>query len=67
MVKKSAAADKQVKRVDLYSFDDLVEAHKEFGYPKECVYAALKFNNIKETDVETARNIVNKFMRRVIV
>lgn len=67
MVKKSATAEKEVKHVDLYGFDDLVEGYKEFGYPKECVMAALKFNGVVQTDVETARKIVKKFMERVIV
>ena len=55
------------KHVDFYSLDDLVEAHKELGYSKECVMAALKFNGITHCDVETAKNIIKKFMGRVIV
>lgn len=56
-----------VKHVDVYSYDELVAEYKVFGVPQECVMAALKFNNITRCDVETAKNIINKFMRRVIV
>lgn len=55
------------KHVDVYSYDELVAAHKVFGVPKECVMAALKFNRITHSDVESARVIINKFMRRKIV
>lgn len=55
------------KHVDVYTYDELVEAYKVFGVPKECVMAALKFNRITHSDVESAKVIINKFMRRVIV
>ena len=55
------------KHVDVYSYDELVAEYKVFGVPQECVMAALKFNRITRCDVETAKNIINKFMRRVIV
>lgn len=57
----------KIKHVDVYSYDELVAAYKVFNVPKECVMAALKFNNITHSDVESARNIINRFMRRVIV
>lgn len=56
-----------VESVELYSFDDLVEAHKAFGYPRECVVAALRFNKITQCGVETAKKVIKKFMERVIL
>lgn len=69
MANKIAKETKQTvtKHVDVYSYDDLVAAHKVFNVPKECVMAALKFNKITKCDLETAKNIIDKFMRRVIV
>lgn len=66
---KQANETKQAsaKHVDVYSYDELVAEYKAFGVPQECVMAALKFNNITHCDFETAKNIINKFMRRVIV
>lgn len=55
------------KHVDVYSYDELVASYKVFGVPQECVMAALKFNRITHSDVETAKKLIDKFMRRVIV
>lgn len=63
----SKAKQTNTKHVDIYSYDELVAAYKMFGVPQECVMAALKFNQITHCDVDTAKNIINKFMRRVIV
>lgn len=67
MASKQAKEVKQASAVDVYSYEELVAAYKAFDVPQECVMAALKFNQVTKCDFETAKNIINKFMRRVIL
>jgi len=50
----------------VYSLNELIEGHKAFDRPKECVAAALRYAGIKMATVDDARAIIDRFMRKVI-
>lgn len=49
-----------------YSVDELIESHREMGYAKEYVAAALRHGKVTRTTFQSAKVIVERFMRRVI-
>lgn len=56
-----------VVNTPVYSYDELVEGYKRFGVQKECVMAALRYYKGKEMSVDAAKEIIDKWMRKVIV
>ena len=67
-VEPVAVKPKAVKPKDdsVYSLGELIEGHKAFDRPKECVAAALRSAGIKRATVDEAKAIIDKFMRKVI-
>jgi len=55
-----------VAEASTYVASELIENHKAFDQPKECVSAALKCAGIKRATFDEAKAAIDKFMRKVI-
>ena len=50
-----------------YSYEELVDGHKRFGVPKECVMTALRMHKNVSLSVEDAEKLIKNFMNKKVI